>query len=124
MNLSNYIGLPFEDGKTDCINLISLIYKQELGIILPDMISSAYDSKKAFSIYQREIASNWIKIDEPEINCVIAMATIPQHPKVIAHFGMYIGDNKMLHTLDKIGSHIVDIKFYKGFIKGYYKFKV
>ena len=123
MNIGKYVGLPFIDRKSDCITLIKTIYKNELGIEIPDMMTSAYDSKKAFSVYQREISSNWLKLDTPQKYCVIAMATIPEHPKIIQHFGMYLCDNKMLHTLDKIGSHITDLKNYKHFIRGYYSWK-
>jgi len=126
--VNKYIGIPFSDGEpslkgANCYSLIELIYKEEFGIELPKIRISALNSRRAFIEYLKQVSEHWIKIDEPEINCVVVMAHDMKHPKVIQHFGLYIGDGKVLHTLNKINSHIKSLDSLKPFIKGYYKWQ-
>ena len=75
--------------------------------------------------FLNEVSKNWIKIDKPEKGCVVAMSTEPKHPKLITHFGIMIDTKKMLHTLQKMNSHLMDIDNprVKTTIKGFYKWQ-
>jgi len=129
MMLDKYIGIPFVEQKTsfdgtDCYGLVRLFYSNELRMFPKDPMIEANKSSKVFAQFMIEISKNWEKIEEPEEYCVVAMAHDVNHPKIIQHFGLYIGNGKMIHTLDKLGSHIVELDKYKYYIKGYYKFKI
>jgi len=125
--LYNYIGIPFKNRGdsvtgTDCYGLVRLVYKEKLGITLHKATSSAFASRNIETEFLAETSSSWLKVPELEPFDVIAMAHDSRHPEVIQHFGIYLGDGKMLHTLKQIGSHIVKIDEYKHYIKGYYRY--
>jgi len=126
--MNKYIGIEFSDlepsfKSANCYSLIELFYKEELKIEIPKIRILALNSRHAFMEYLKQISENWIKIDKPELNCVVAMAHDMAHPKIVQHFGIYIGDRKVLHTLNKVNSHIATLQSLKPFIKGYYKWQ-
>ena len=124
----NYIGIPFKDkGDTvdyaDCFGLVRLIYKQILKIEVFKPDSSAFNSRSVLREFLEETSRNWVEVQNLEKYDVIAMAHDPKHPSMVQHFGIYIGNGKMIHTLKGIGSHVVNIHEYKYFIKGYYRWQ-
>lgn len=126
--LVDMIGVPFVDkGDTlkgcDCFGLVRLYYKDILNRKVFKPQSSAFNSKSVLREFLEETSRNWIQVQEPKINDVVAMAHDPKHPKIVQHFGIYLGNGKMLHTLEKVGSHIVRISDYKYYIKGYYRWQ-
>ena len=126
--LSKYIGIPFVDRKAsfrgaDCFGLIRLFYMEQLGIKIYEHKSKYDNIKSVIMEYLHESETNWTSHKEPELYDVVAMAHDMNHPDIIQHFGIYIGNGKMLHTLQKVGSHIVNIRDYKYFIKGYHRWQ-
>lgn len=126
--LSRYIGIPFEDKadseySADCFGLVRLIYKEKLNRMVFKPTSSAFNSRKVFKEFMEETSKNWTKVESPETYDVVAMAHDPKHPDIIQHFGIYIGNDKMIHTLKGVGSHIVSLQSYKYFIKGFYRWQ-
>jgi cell wall-associated NlpC family hydrolase len=127
--LFNFIGIPFQnkgddyDG-CDCFGLVRLFYKDKLNELVPNpSYQNARDSKQIHSEYLEQISSNWREVDELQKYDVVAMAHDARHPHIIQHCGVYLGNGEMLHTLGKIGSHIVGINEYKHFIKGYFRWR-
>jgi len=124
-----YIGVPFVDrGITkdgaDCYGLIRLVYKEELGIDIPEFNSSCSDVKRIFLDYLKQISEHWeLVVDEPKLYDVIAMAYDPEHPKIVQHFGIYIGNGMMLHTLNHVGAFTAKVSDFNYFIKGIYRWK-
>lgn len=126
--MNEYIGIPFRDGEPsfngcNCITLIEFFYKNELNINLPKLRIPNKNSRRIFIEYLNQISTNYKKVDTPSKYNLVVMAYDKKHPDLIQHIGMYIGDGKMLHTLDKIGSHIVKIEEYKYYIKGYFQWQ-
>jgi len=122
----NYIGIPFKNRESsldgcDCYGLVRLVYKDLLGIDVHKPNASAFESKDIEDEYLAETSLNWYETKEPKRFDVIAMAHDPKHPKIIQHFGIMLTDTKMIHTLKGVGSHIVNIKDYSYFIKGFYR---
>jgi cell wall-associated NlpC family hydrolase len=124
-DFGKYVGIPFT--QYSCYQLIHHIYQQELGIEIPTITVDPNHSNKAFFTYLKQIKDSWVSIDLDSLKVfdVIAMAYIPEHPKVVQHFGIYIGDGKILHTLTKVGAHIVPINSptIGTTIKGAYRWK-
>lgn len=123
-----YVGIPFIDRGcsfegADCYGLVRLVYKEELAIILPEFLSSCRDSKSIWRDYLKQISEHWELVDEPELYDVIAMTYDPQHPRIVTHFGLYIGNGMMLHSLQGIGSFTCKLTEFSYAIKGIYRWK-
>ena len=126
--MMQYIGIPFKDGEpsfggANCITLVELFYREELGIEIEPIRVDHDHKRRAFMQYLTEISERWDALPEPELYCVVAMAHSPKHPDLVQHFGIYLGDGIILHTLQNVGSHIVRLSKMKPFIKGYYKWR-
>jgi cell wall-associated NlpC family hydrolase len=126
--MNKFVGIPFIDGGdsydgADCYGLIRLYYRDELGIEIPNFDIGAYETKRVFWNFISEISKNWKFIKEPEKNCVAAMSHDANHPKIVQHFGVYLGEKQILHTLENIGSHVVNLAEYRYFIKGFYRWQ-
>ena len=124
----NYIGIPFKDRadtekNSDCFGLVRLIYKQVLKIEVFKPNSSAFNSRSVLREFLEETSRNWDEVKELKKFDVIAMAHDPKLVSIVQHFGVYIGNGKMIHTLKGIGSHISNIHEYEYFIRGYYRHK-
>ncbi len=99
-----YIGLAFKDGGRDakgldCWGLVTLYYQNELGVILPDVGVSAYD-QEAIGLNYKQIAANWVQVDEPQPNCLCTFRNHLKFPDITNHVGVYVGDGKFLHILE------------------------
>lgn len=135
IDLRKFIGCPFKDGGRgeidpvtrkplyDCYGLFREIYR-ELGIILPDYTISCFATEEIQKKFTREIGG-WEEMKEPEFPCAVALATNPDYPGLVCHFGVFIGDGKFIHTLRKTGSisSAVYDPIWKNKIKGYYRWK-
>lgn len=122
--MRKYVGIPFVNhgsdfSGADCFGLIRLFYKEEFGYIVPDPKVSCDHGLLAFDTYLDEIQSHWNTIVCPQEFCVVAMAHDVRMPKVIQHFGIYHEGN-VLHSLEKVGSHIVPAHKLKWCIRGYH----
>lgn len=125
--MMNYIGIPFVDSGRDfkgcdCFGLMKLYYKNELNIDIPDVKITPSQPRRIMINYLNEISKNWKKIEEPQENCVISMAMNANHPKLVTHFAIMLSNNKILHTLNKLQSHVIslDDARVKPFIRGYH----
>ena len=126
--MKQYIGIPFTNGEPsfngcNCITLVELIYKNELGIDIPKIRVLSENTRRVFVEYLQQIENNWLEVKEPEQYDVIAMARDIKHPRMIQHFGIYLGDGKVLHSLENIGSHIDTLENLKYFTKGFYRWQ-
>ena len=77
---TKYIGLPYrpggrDRGGLDCWGLLKLIYLEQRGIPLPDLLGVAEGSIAAISReIGRESKENWIEVPEPQDGCAVAMS--------------------------------------------------
>lgn len=135
MDLRKYIGCPFRNGgrgeidpasgkpSYDCYGLFMAIYR-EYGIELPDYRISCFATDEIRTQYEKEVG-RWEALEKPEAPCAVALATDSDHPGMVCHFGVYVGNGTFIHTLRKtasITSAVFD-PIWKHKIKGYYRWK-
>jgi cell wall-associated NlpC family hydrolase len=130
-----YVGLPFKhlgiDPETgiDCFNLIKCIYKKELNIELPyttrnfcDIIDDNWYARTHERLIDNvsNLKYGWEKTDKLEPYNVITMTMGSSN--ITNHCAIYIGNNKILHTLQNHKSHIaVYGSYYKQYTMGIFK---
>jgi len=130
-NLRDLIGIPFLMGGRDpkigldCWGLSQEIMKR-YDIVVPDIMETCYDVVKINShVKDQKSSDNWEEILEPEDGCVVLMAIDEKMPNVVQHIAVYIGDGKIIQTLEKVNSFVVKINdsYWRKRIKGFYKWK-
>lgn len=127
MNYNKYIGLPYkENGRStegvDCWGLARLFYKHELGIELPsytELYAGSYDPKVVAAIdYYKD---GWEPVANPHPGdlCLFNILGEP------AHIGVYIGDQRFIHSRDGLDSVIerLDNFSWKRRLLGFYRYK-
>lgn len=124
MNLSNYIGIPFE--QLDCYALTRLFYRQEFGIELEDFgLTCEKESEKGFfskvAINYKEYCAKWIEVDKPCLGDVIALKWNLAMPNFVTHFAIAVSSERMIHTSYKTGSILDNISRYTRVIGGVYR---
>lgn len=119
-----YIGLPYKDAcwgpnYFDCWGLMALIYKNEFNICIHENMDVYTDKTSKVNRLIKYIAL-WEPVDEPIIGDGILFLIANKVP----HCGVYIGDNKMIHTVSDISSCIqkVDNHIWKSRFEGYYRY--
>lgn len=126
--MNKFIGIPFTDGEAtfrgaNCYGLVELFYREHLGIIIPKLNTPSEQSNKVWATYLREISEHWESVEEPQLYDIVAMAHDMRHPRIVQHVGIYIGDGKIIHTLQKIGSHVSKISDMQSIIKGHHRWQ-
>ncbi|MFZ2967916.1 MAG: NlpC/P60 family protein [Sulfuricurvum sp.] len=126
--MMEFVGIPFADGEqsfdgANCYGLVRLFYREQLGIEIPDLRVHSDHSNRVWATYLKEISEHWHNVDEPEKYDVIAMAQDVNHPRIVNHVGVYLGDGKVLHTLNKVDSHVVSLESIKYMIRGYHRWQ-
>ena len=126
MNYDKYIGLPYlENGRTeagvDCWGLARLFYKDQFNIDLPSY-TDEYDGGQdpaIISVVNAHI-DNWKQLNTPNIGD-LCLFNIMGEP---THVGIYIGENKFLHSregMDSVIESLDNIKW-KNRFQGFYKY--
>lgn len=106
----DYIDLPYKiDGRdregVDCWGLVCLVYREQLGIDLPDHANeqrAAQGDWKVIAASMEEDARRWKQVDRPQEFDVVLMRRGP----LSCHVGLYLGRGAMLHICDGIDSAI------------------
>jgi len=119
-----YVGIPYT-GKgrdlagLDCLGLLYLIYKNDLGIDLPDYDNYNHaDNKTIEGVFNAGI-DEWMRIPNAEPGALV-MLTIGG---LTTHLGICIGDNKFIHCMDGVDCTIdrLDSLRWDKRIEGFYK---
>lgn len=128
--LRELFGAKFVDGGRDpkvgldCYGLF-VRSMAVFGNNLPDKSISAYATEIASKEIGVEIEEKWEELSQPEVGCAVVMAIDPEHPDLVQHLGVYIGDGKFIHIVEKTGVVLTSItdRFWRRKIRGYYKWK-
>ena len=130
-----YLNIPFKHlgvsltTGIDCFNLIREFYSNELSILIPYTTRTwcnIIDENWYYKTHQ-ELVKNvtkeeygWKPIDSVEPYCLITMCIGTS--TITNHCAMYVGNNKMLQTLQNTQSHLAEYgRFYKQYTTGIYR---
>lgn len=126
MKYDKYIGLPYaNNGRSeigiDCWGLVCLFYKNELNIELPSYVDK-YDGPQDLGIASTitTYKDNWTSTTTPDIGDVV-LFNVYGEP---AHVGVYVGNNKFIHSRegkDSVVESLSSPKWAKRF-DGFYKY--
>jgi cell wall-associated NlpC family hydrolase len=130
--LDKYLDIPFVDGGRskegcDCWGLIMILYRDLLKIELPDFPISSENCSQVHDAMVGSIrAGQWIRTEEPSYGDIIAMALSPRNLTAINHVGMFICNNKFIHSIQNQRSAIcsLDSIYWKNRIKGFYRWQM
>lgn len=130
MNKALHVGIPFKDGGRnpaeglDCWGLVHVYFLLERGIFLEDYRISAFDSGRIDSQIKASGKGDWEKllISELRESDVVTFRLDRDFPELTTHCGVYLGNGKFMHCMEKTGvviSRIDDIFFKARFSGGF-----
>ena len=128
IDIESLIGLPFKNFGTnpkegfDCYGLVVYVYKKFFNIEIPNYnhnLINAFNSEDIHKVIEEE-RKNWKRLKIPKKP---ALVLIKNHPIYINHIGVYIGEDRFIHALDKVGVIMSSIndKYWKRKIVGFLK---
>ena len=123
-----YVGIPFVSGGRDaagcdCYGLVRMVLAEQFGCTLP-LLSTDYrnaniiaETEPVFRAQLPLLAGDLLERPEPGAVAVIRFQGLP------SHVGVFVDGVYILHTLDKIGAHIVRAEsgVMRGGIEGIYR---
>ena len=94
---NKYVGRSFEIGVSDCLSLVAGYYKEELGIILPEIKRKKGWYKENKNIVKENTPSNFKKIsfEAAQKNDLLVFDML--NNDLPCHFGIYLGNDIILH---------------------------
>ena len=135
-----YVGFTHrhlgEDPATgiDCVNLLRLVYKEELGVEMPltssdfcNIVDETWYNKTTTQFFEEGIKVkngdfDWVRVDTPQKYDIILMSI--GSTNVTNHCAMYLGDGKILQTMLNRNSGVYPYKnWFKQYTTGIYRWK-
>ncbi len=105
--IRKYVGIPFKDHGSDfdgcdCYGLVYLLYKEELGLMLPqvgDLYESAYNRHQVDNLLDRKTRFDWcMEVTGQRYNpfdMLVFRIAGTDH-----HVGLYVREGYMLHIME------------------------
>jgi len=123
----NLIGIPFvnrgrDENGCDCWGLVRLVYK-EFGVELPDYPISCFAYKQINNEIDK-CRSDWYSLKKPIAPCLVLFKTSSEYPDMCTHCGVFIGNNRFIHTFRKKESCIesLDHPYWSAVLEGFYRY--
>lgn len=130
-DFGDLVGIPFVDGGRDaagcdCWGLTMMAFKR-FGIALPDFrIACAASALISSAIEQGRRSPQWQQVAAPiKAPLLVVMKGIdPDMPRACTHLGTFVGQGRMLHTMEKRMSCLERIHhpFFNRKIAGFFKY--
>ena len=106
MNLGRYVGIPFKDGGRDfsgldCWGLVRLAWKEERGILMPDMgdeYSSAFARGDVSGLFSSYTAQDW-NVDVTALPRRELDVLVFSFASLELHVGLWVAPGEMLHVM-------------------------
>lgn len=130
-SITSYIGRPYKGTNPaglDCWELVREVYQHCYGVTIPLTYDIAGDAVLQVSralLRQARNGELWEPLQTPQAPSVILLANHPDHPQLVNHCGIYIGNGCFLHARKATGSVIERISspVWSPKIRGYYRWK-
>ena len=127
VKLNDLVGKRFVNGGRitatglDCWGLVMEVFKR-FGHTIPDFVVDAF-AVHAIDALAGEAADSriWEEVYEPYDRDIPLVALMRMHPKLITHAGVFIGNNRIMHTTASTGVIISRVDALKSRITGYYR---
>ena len=127
--VKDLIGVPFMEGgrdpKTglDCLGLVGIAarrFNPDVAIPLEHIEQRATSDIRDLDATEKK---RWERIETPEPGCIVTMKIDPERPDLVQHVAVYIGGNRILQTLERMGSHLIriDAAYFGKKIEGFYR---
>jgi cell wall-associated NlpC family hydrolase len=124
---NDYIDLPYKiDGRdrggVDCWGLVHLVYRERLGVTLPDIegyhAAHGNDWAKIAAVME-EGAARWQQVARPSLYDAVLLRRGP----LACHVGVYAGNGNMLHICEGINSTVEPVNGlrWKKRVVGFYR---
>lgn len=114
---SKFVGIPYED--MNCWDLAVAFYREIMGIELSNIYTGPTPSREATRGHIHANVHDFHKVDAPEFGDIIILKI----HGIESHISIFVGRNKMLHTLEKTGSVVDSMIRWEKIIVGYYRTK-
>lgn len=114
-NFSHLIGIPYE--QKDCYALAVAFYKDILGIELKNYYSEIPESAIESSNLIYSSMGDFKKVEVPQFGDLIVIKL----KRIESHIGIYVGEDKMLHSFKSVGSSVEGLSKYRRMISGYFR---
>lgn len=125
---ADLIGSPFVNkgrdvlNGLDCWGLVMEIFMR-YGIEIPDFTIDSFAFAEIDDLVGEAIATRkWEVIKHITDNDVPLVVLMRIHPRYITHAGVYVGNGKIMHTMEKTGVVMSKASTLRNQIIGYYKF--
>ena len=126
--LRGLVGKKFVNGGRniatglDCWGLVIEVYKR-YGIAVPDFTIDAF-AFQAIDMLTGEAAELrvWEEVHTPENKDAPLVVLMRMHPKYVTHAGVYIGENRIIHTMKMTGVITSLATALERVIAGYYRY--
>ena len=106
----------------DCWGLVMEVYRR-YGAVVPDFSVGAFDYAIINALMDEAVGSSvWEKVDRPYDKDAPLVVLMRMHPKLITHAGLYVGGNRIIHTMKMTGVILSRIDGLKSRITGYYRY--
>lgn len=114
---AKFIGVPYD--KYDCWGIVKMFYSEIMGIDIKLLnFSNEFSNKEINDIVAIE-KNNYIKVKNPEFGDIIVLNMFG----FAAHIGIYLYDNRFLHTSKKTDSIIDLLPRWEKRIEGFYRWQ-
>jgi len=106
----------------DCWGLVMEVYRR-YGIAIPDFTVGAFDYVVINALMDEAVESQkWEEVGKPAIGDVPLVVLMRMHPTLITHAGVYVGGNRIIHTMKMTGVIMSRVDGLKSRIEGYYRY--
>jgi len=127
VRVDDLVGIPFVNGGRDirigldCWGLVMEVFKR-YGVELPDFKLDAF----AFTaidalIGEATVSQSWEEVYKPCNGDAPLVVLMRIHPVLVTHAGVFIGQNKIIHTMENTNTVISRVGIIGNHIVGYYR---
>lgn len=131
INTTKFLGIPFVNkGRSlegcDCWGLVQMIFREH-GVEVPEYgINCDCRDWKEIHSHIEKARKQWNRIDKPKVPCLVVLRSVNVNAPIsfTDHVAVFVGEGKMMHTIEKLGSHITKINhpLWNRKIEGFYEF--